>query len=60
MDNFPTEVKEKFNSLIDDIVNVSWLYYTDPGHNFTRSRKLDFSNTMRLSLQWAVVQLMKK
>ena len=47
MDNFPTEVKEKLNSLIDDIANVSWLYCTDPGHNFTRSRKLDFANTMR-------------
>ena len=48
MDNYPTEVKEKLNSLIDDIANVSWLYCTDPGHNFIRSRKLDFAHTMRL------------
>lgn len=48
MDNFPTEVKEKLNSLINDIANVSWLFCTDPGHSFIRSRKLDFANTMRL------------
>lgn len=48
MDNYPTEVKEKLNSIIDNISNVSWLYCTTPGHNFTRSRKLDFASTMRL------------
>ena len=48
MTNYPTLVKEKLYSLIDDIADVSWLYCTNPGHNFTRNRKLDFATTMKL------------
>lgn len=45
MNNYPTLAKEKLYSLIDDI---SWLYCTNPGQNFTRNRKLDFTTTMKL------------
>ena len=48
MNNFPTEVKQKLNDIIDDIASVSWLYCTNPGHNFTRNRKLSFAETMKL------------
>ena len=48
MTNYPTLVKEKLYSLIDDIADVSCLYCTNPGHNFTRNRKLDFATTMKL------------
>ncbi|MGN1158471.1 MAG: IS4 family transposase, partial [Agathobacter sp.] len=48
MNNYPTLIKEKLYSLIDDIADVSWLYCTNPGHNFIRNRKLDFATTMKL------------
>lgn len=48
MNNYPTLVKENLYSLIDDISNVSWLYCTNPGHDFTRDRKLNFATTMKL------------
>lgn len=54
MDSYPIEVKEKLNSLIDDIANVSWVHRTDPGHNFSRSRKLDFADTLRLIISMDV------
>lgn len=48
MNNYPTTVKEKLYSLIDDLANYSWLYCTDPCHHFLRKRKLDFATTMKL------------
>lgn len=48
MNNFPTEVKEKLNSLIDTLSDISWLYSTDPKRNFTRKGKLSFADTMKL------------
>ena len=48
MNDYPTLVKEKLYSLIDDIADISWLYCNNPGHNFTRNRKLDFATTMKL------------
>lgn len=48
MNNFPTEVKDKLYSLIDTLSDASWLYCTNPGHNFTRKGKLSFADTMKL------------
>lgn len=48
MNTYPTQVKEKLFSLVDDIASVSWLYCTNPGHNFTRFKKLSFADTMKL------------
>ena len=48
MNNFPSEVKQTLNNIINDMAEVAWLYSTKPGHSFTRSGKLGFAKTMSL------------
>lgn len=48
MNNFPSEVKQTLDNIINDMANVAWLYSTRPGHAFTRTGKLGFAKTMEL------------
>ena len=48
MNNFPSEVKQTLDNIINDIANVAWLYSSRPGHAFTRTGKLGFAKTMEL------------
>lgn len=48
MNNFPNELKQRLHLLIDQIADYSWLYSTNPGHVFSRKRKLDFATVMKL------------
>ncbi|MCR5343424.1 MAG: hypothetical protein K6E70_08715 [Butyrivibrio sp.] len=48
MNNFPSEVKQTLDSIINDMAQVAWLYSTKPGHSFTRTGKLGFANTISL------------
>lgn len=50
MNNYPTYVKEKLYSIIEDMGNISWIFCKEPGKNFTRSRKLSFQDTIKLIL----------
>ena len=50
MNDYPTKVNEKLNSIITDISNHHWLFTNNPGHDFMRQNlgKLSFYDTMRL------------
>lgn len=50
MNDYPTKVKEKLNSIISDMSNHHWLFTKNPGHDFMRQNlgKLSFYDTMRL------------
>lgn len=50
MNDFPTNVKEKLNSIISDMADHHWLFYKYPGHDFMRQNlgKLSFYDTMRM------------
>ena len=48
MNNFPSEVKQTLENIINDMADVAWLYSTRPGHAFTRTGKLGFAKTMSL------------
>ena len=50
MNDFPTNVKEKLNSIISDMADHHWLFSNNPGHNFMRQDlgKLSFYDTMRM------------
>ena len=34
MNDFPTNVKEKLNSIISDMADHHWLFSNNPGHDF--------------------------
>ena len=50
MNDFPTNVKEKLNSIIMDMAKHHWLFSNNPGHDFMRQDlgKLSFYDTMRM------------
>ena len=50
MNDFPSHVKEKLNSLIKDMSEHHWIFSTHPGRDFSRQSvgKLSFYDTMRL------------
>ena len=50
MNHYPSNVKEKLNSIILSMAEHHWLFSKNPGHDFTRQRlgKLSFYDTMRL------------
>ena len=50
MNDFPTNVKEKLNSIISDMAEHHWLFPNNPGHDFMRQDlgKLSFYDTMRM------------
>ena len=54
MNDYPTNVKEKLNSIIS-MSNHPWLFSNNPGHDFSRQHlgKLSFYNTMRLIIGMA-------
>ena len=47
MNDFPTNVKEKLNSIISDMADHHWLFSNNPGHDFMRQDlgKLSFYDT---------------
>ena len=50
MNDFPTNLKEKLNSIISDMAEHHWLFSNNPGHDFMRQDlgKLSFYDTMRM------------
>ena len=50
MNNFPSLVKQKLNSIISDMAEHCWLFSEHPGRDFSRQEhgKLSFYDTMRL------------
>jgi hypothetical protein len=50
MNDFPTNVKQKLNSIISDMSEHHWLFSNNPGHDFMRQHlgKLSFYDTMRM------------
>ena len=53
MNHYPSNVKEKLNSIILSMAEHHWLFSKNPGHDFTRQHlgKLSFYDTMRLIMQ---------
>ena len=52
MSNCPENVKRKINSIIEEMSDKHWLFFSNPGHDFMRQSlgKLSFADTMRLVL----------
>ncbi len=52
MNNYPSEVKEKLNSIINEMNRVNYLFAKNPGRDFSRQEigKLSFVDTIRLIL----------
>ena len=50
MNHYPSNVKEKLNSIILSMAEHHWLFSKNPGNDFTRQHlgKLSFYDTMRL------------
>ena len=50
MNNFSSEVKQKLNSIIEDMSNNHWLFTQNPGKDFSRQHlgKLSFADTIRM------------
>ena len=50
MNDYPSNVKQKLNSIIADMSEHHWLFSNNPGHDFMRQNqgKLSFYDTMRL------------
>ena len=50
MNDYPSNVKQKLNSIIADMSEHHWLFSNNPGHDFMRQHqgKLSFYDTMRL------------
>ena len=50
MNHYPSNVKEKLNSIILSMAEHHWFFSKNPGHDFTRQHlgKLSFYDTMRL------------
>ena len=50
MNDYPSKVKEKLNSIIKDMAVHHWLFTNNPEHDFSRQHlsKLSFFDTMRL------------
>lgn len=47
MNNYPDHVKTVLENCISDMSQTSWLYVKQPKSNFTRSRKIGFSDTVK-------------
>lgn len=52
MNDFPQKVKQKLNSIINEMSDKHWLFSNHPGHDFMRqfSGKLSFSDTLKFIL----------
>ena len=52
MNYFPSNVKQKLNSIIQDMSDHHWLFTQNPSHDFSRQHlgKLSFYDTMRSML----------
>ena len=50
MNDFPTNVKGKLNSILRDMTQHHWLFSNNPRHDFMRQDlgKLSFYDTMRM------------
>ena len=50
MNDYPSKVKEKLNSIIKDMADHHWLFTNNPGRDFSRQHlgKLSFYDTMRI------------
>jgi len=48
--NYPIEVKQTLEKMIDEMASIAWVYSTKPGHCFMRSGKLGFATTLRFIL----------
>ena len=52
MNNFPSEVKQKLDSIIQDMSDHHWLFTQNPGRDFSRQHlgKLSFADTIRMTI----------
>lgn len=50
MSKFPTYVKNKLLSHVQDLSDLSWLFVKNPGKDFTRNRKLPFETVVEILL----------
>jgi len=50
MENYANVVKENLLGQLDDLNRIRWLFTPNPQKDFTRSRKLDFMETIRILL----------
>jgi len=52
MNDYPEKVKEKLNSILEDMFEHYWLFVNNPGHDFIRQDigKLSFEDTIRIIL----------
>lgn len=50
MHDYPSQVKEKFDSILKNMAEHHWLYTNDPGHAFMRQHlgKLSFYDTVKM------------
>lgn len=50
MNHYPTEVKQKLESILSDMADHHWLFTVNPGHDFMRQScgKLSFYDTMMM------------
>ena len=62
MNHYPSNVKEKLNSIILSMAEHHWLFSKNPGHDFTRQHlgKLSFYDTMRLIISMGKAARMMK
>ena len=62
MNHYPSNVKEKLNSIILSMAEHHWLFSKNPGHDFTRQHlgKLFFYDTMRLIISMGKAARMMK
>ena len=50
---FPILAKDKLDSAISAISEISWLYARDPNSDFTRNRKLPMKSLFRKMLKFS-------
>ena len=52
MNNFSSEVKQKLDSIIQDMSDHHWLFTQNPGRDFSRQHlgKLSFADTIRMTI----------
>ena len=59
MNDFPSNVKQKLNSIIQDMSNHHWLFTNNPGRDFSRQHlgKLSFYDTGSLTVSYFKITL---
>ena len=50
MKHYAREVKKTLSDLIHETARIAWLFSKNPGRDFTRTRKLDFTKTVSILL----------